>query len=437
MQGRSAFISCLILLVIALGASPVGATSRFALVIGNTSYQPGYELKNPIADARGIAGSLAAVGFEVITLEDTDLVSIQRAVDAFSATALKGDIAVIYYAGHGARIDNRDFLLPIDFSMANFDKVDSEAFDVDRLVQALASTRAGLKLLLFDACRNNPLESRGAMPLQAPEASPQYGSNTLTVFATAQGMTALDGVGNHSPFAEAMMDNLAKPDTELSDLVKTVTAYVRDKTAGRQTTYQQGSLDGAFFLGRYDGAAGTVTAFATLPAVSRASLVFADSDTQPLTAADLAGKDAALLRLARNEMFARHNRPFADPALTAHFSQFEWYRPDDGETALGGVETANVELIRQYELSAGLPARDFVLADSDRRLLTRVDVEPLSKEKLRIARNEIYARRGWDFKTPEMEAYFERFDWYAPSLGKVELSHIEQKNVDFIAKWEK
>jgi len=432
----SAIVIVALMLVACLGGQ-AAATGRFALVIGNTSYQPGYELKNPIADARGIAQSLAGVGFQVVTLEDSDLGSVQRAVDAFSAKALKGDIAVIYYAGHGARIDNRDFLLPIDFSMASFDKVDTEAFDVDRLVQALAATRSRLKLLLFDACRNNPLESRGAQPLRAPEASPQYGANTLTVFATAQGMTALDGLGNHSPFAEAMMLNLGKPEIELSELIKSVTAHVRDRTAGRQTTYQQGSLDESFFLARYDGPPGTVSAFATAPLAVVAGLVFANSGSEPLGDADLAGKDAATLRLARNEIFARHNRRFADPALAAHFAKFDWYQPDAGETALSAVERGNVELIRRYELSAGLPSDNFIFPDSDRRLLTPDDVASLSKSDLRIARNEIYARRGWDFKTPEMEAYFETFDWYEPKLGKVELSHIEQKNVDFIAKWEK
>ncbi len=36
-----------------------------------------------------------------------------------------------------------------------------------------------------------------------------------------------------------------------------------------------------------------------------------------------------------------------------------------------------------------------------------------------------------------METYFEQFDWYTPSLGKIELSHIEQQNVDFIVKYER
>ncbi len=413
------------------------AAGRNALVIGNSSYRPGYELRNPVADARGIADSLAAIGFDVIVLEDSDLLSIQHAVDSFVPKALRGEAAVIYYAGHGARIANRDFLLPVDFQMTNFDNVDSEAFDVDRLVQALSSTHAELKLLFFDACRNNPLEDRGAIAIQQPSPSRQYGVNTLTVYATAQGMKALDGAGDHSPFAEGMMANIGQPDTELGDLIREVTAYVRDKTAGRQTTYLQGSLEQDFFLGRHEGGRGTISSAQTLPPVVIAGLVFANSSTALLARSELDNKDAATLRLARNEIFARHGRKFAAADLRDHFQRFDWYDPEAGETPLNQIEVQNVELIREYELKAGLPAGDFVFPDSDRRLLVAADVELLPKDRLRIARNEIYARRGWPFQTPEMKAYFEKFEWYVRSPGKVELSHIEQQNVDFIRKFEK
>lgn len=434
---RIAWLSVIGVLLALAVAAQSQAAGRNALVIGNSSYRPGYELRNPIADARGMADSLAAVGFDVIVLEDTDLISIQHAVDAFVPKALSGEAAVIYYAGHGARIANRDFLLPVDFQMTNFDNIDSEAFDVERLLQALSSTHAGLKLLFFDACRNNPLEDRGAVPLQEPAPSRQYGANTMTVYATAQGMTALDGAGQHSPFAEAMMTNLASPNTELSDLIRLVTIHVRDKTAGRQTTYLQGSLDRDFFLGQYQGTRGVVSRFSAIPAVTTASLVFPNSDTEVLLRDQLAGKDAATLRLARNEIFARHGRKFATAALRDHFMQFDWYDPQDTETPLNQTELRNVELIREYELKAGLPAGDFVFPDSDRRLLVAADLEPLSKEQLRIARNEIYARRGWPFQTPEMKAHFEKFEWYVRNAGKVELSHIEQQNVDFIRRFEK
>jgi uncharacterized caspase-like protein len=420
-----------------LAASAAIAAGRHALVIGNSSYRPGYELRNPVADARAMADSLAALGFEVMLLEDTDLATVQRALDAFGPKAITSDAAIIYYAGHGAAIAGRNFMLPVDFSMASFDHVDKEALDTGRLVQALDGTHSKLKLLMFDACRNNPLEDRGAKPLQQADEPQPLAINTLTIYATAQGMAALDGLGGHSPFAEGMMTNIAQPDTELSDLIRQVTVFVRDKTQGRQSVWIDGTVDQRFYLGKYSGAAGSVAAFTPPEPAAGEGLAFPNSDTVLLTDADLAGKDAATLRLARNEILARRGQIFADKALAEHFAKFAWYSPVTDQPKLDAIEQQNLDLIRQYELKVAAPSQGFIFPDSDRRLLTREEVAPLGKPQLRIARNEIYARRGRKFVIPEVRDYFQQFDWYDPRFGEIELTYVEQKNVDLIRGFEK
>lgn len=74
-----------------------------------------------------------------------------------------------------------------------------------------------------------------------------------------------------------------------------------------------------------------------------------DSDKRLLTRADLTGLSLADLRIARNEIFARHGRRFSDPALQAWFDARDWYVPRDGEPALNAIETANVALIAAEE----------------------------------------------------------------------------------------
>ena len=427
----------LLLAVTAACVSGALAATRHALIIGNTSYRPGFELRNPIADARAMSQSLASLGFDVLLLEDADLASIQRALDAFVPKAVRSEAAVIYYAGHGATITGRSFLLPVDFAMAGFDNVDKEAFDIDRLVQALDSTHSDLKLLMFDACRNNPLEDRGATPLDESQSKPKMAANTLTIFATAQGMTALDGAGDHSPFAEGVITNIARPEIELAELVRQVTGFVRDKTQGRQSVWVNGTMDRAFYLGSYTGAPGAVAGLALPDPAMGLGLIFPDSDAVLLKASDLSDKDAATLRLARNEIFARHGKIFSDKALGGHFSKFEWYEPSVAEPALNEIERQNVDLIREYELRVAAPSDGFIFADSDRRLLTSEDVAPLDRQQLRVARNEIYARRGRKFVIQEVREYFEQFDWYDPRFGEVELTYIEQSNVDLIRGFEK
>lgn len=80
----------------------------------------------------------------------------------------------------------------------------------------------------------------------------------------------------------------------------------------------------------------------------------------------------------------------------------------------------------------------YILPDSNTRKLTRADLQGLSKEKLRLARNEIFARHGMIFGKPDLDAYFGEKSWYTPTYSyddfhdKVEMSAIEEANIALI-----
>ena len=80
----------------------------------------------------------------------------------------------------------------------------------------------------------------------------------------------------------------------------------------------------------------------------------------------------------------------------------------------------------------------YILPDSNSRKLTRADLQGMSKEKLRLARNEIFARHGMIFGVPDLDAYFGEKSWYKPTYtyddfyDKVEMSAIEEANVALI-----
>ena len=85
---------------------------------------------------------------------------------------------------------------------------------------------------------------------------------------------------------------------------------------------------------------------------------------------------------------------------------------------------------------------EFVIKDSDTRMITKDDIEDLSQEELRIARNEIYARHGRKFKDDSLQAYFESCSWYegtieADAFTENMLSDIERANANLIADREK
>lgn len=82
-------------------------------------------------------------------------------------------------------------------------------------------------------------------------------------------------------------------------------------------------------------------------------------------------------------------------------------------------------------------AGEYILPYSDTRLLVAEDVEKLSAEQLRIARNEIYARRGRKFTSEDLREYFSSKSWYHPTVEADRfsdnmLSPVEKKNIDFL-----
>jgi hypothetical protein len=86
---------------------------------------------------------------------------------------------------------------------------------------------------------------------------------------------------------------------------------------------------------------------------------------------------------------------------------------------------------------------DYIIADSDKRLITESDLEYLTAEQIRYARNEIYARHGRLFDDPQLQAYFNSKQWYNGTISPDDfddtdlLNDIEKQNRDFIVNYEK
>ena len=84
---------------------------------------------------------------------------------------------------------------------------------------------------------------------------------------------------------------------------------------------------------------------------------------------------------------------------------------------------------------------EYALPDSAKRKLKKSDLKGLSKEELRIARNEIYARHGRMFDDKKLQKYFDSQSWYdgtvpASEFSEDVLSSVEKKNVAFIRQFE-
>jgi uncharacterized caspase-like protein len=239
------------LLVAASGliAQPAWATTRVALVIGNSQYRNVPQLPNPDNDAAAFAQTMRQAGFDVVDARhDLTGADMRRALRDFGDRARHADMAVIYYAGHGIEVEGTNYLIPVDAVLQRDTDVYDEAVSLDRVLVAVESAKQ-LRLVILDACRDNPfnktmkkvsMRSIGRGLAKVEPTSP----NTLIAYAAKAGSTAADGDNKHSPFTSALVRHIATPGLD----VRKAFGFVRDDvlkvTNNRQEPYVYGSLGG-------------------------------------------------------------------------------------------------------------------------------------------------------------------------------------------------
>ena len=84
-----------------------------------------------------------------------------------------------------------------------------------------------------------------------------------------------------------------------------------------------------------------------------------DSSTRYLTNTDLTGLSEWQIRIARNEIYARHGRIFKSDDLADYFASQSWYTPSVSadqfdNSYLNAIEIENLKLITAYEKAHNL-----------------------------------------------------------------------------------
>ena len=157
----SSWVAALCCTLLALfAASAASAERRVALVIGNSQYKnSNLVLFNPKNDAEDVAASLRSLGFEVILRIDADRRDFDLAMTQFARAATYADTALFYYAGHALQHQGQNYLMPTDAELEDEVSLRYEMVSLDD-VRAGLERAGGVKIMILDACRNNPLLDR-------------------------------------------------------------------------------------------------------------------------------------------------------------------------------------------------------------------------------------------------------------------------------------
>jgi uncharacterized caspase-like protein len=256
---KAAFAAASLFTIIA--CNPAFAENRVALVIGNSAYRAVAPLPNAENDAKRMAELLGTAGFEVMAAPDLSQDDLRKTIGEFAGKlAEKGPdtVALVFYAGHGIQVDGENFLVPVDVDPKREADVPLQAVRLNDLLNTLNSVPNKMRILMLDACRNNPFPAisqttgKGLAMVDTKSGAP----GTFISYSTSPGSEAEDGTGANSPYTTALMKVAREPGLPIEEAFKRVRVSVNDATQGRQVPWESSSLTSDFRFFGADGQPG-------------------------------------------------------------------------------------------------------------------------------------------------------------------------------------
>jgi hypothetical protein len=375
-----------IVVLMTLAAGAANAENRLAFVVGNDAYRNVNPLQKAVNDARSVGRSLQQLGFKVTLAENLQWRDYVERFSVFENSVQPGDTAFLFYSGHGVEIDGANYLIPIDAPKVAPEQqslLKDVSISTDNLIQRLKARGTRTQIIVLDACRENPFRQANGRSVGGSRglAGARLPGGVFMIYSAGVGEVALDRLSDNdanpnSVFTRSFLPLLQNPDNSLIAVAKQTRAEVKSLASSigqTQSPAYYDEIDGELFLAKAAVSAPPPARIEPEPRIAMAP---------PASPRDIPAS------------------PAPPPAAAA-------------------------------------AARDFIFPDSDRIRLTREMLRELSPGQLRIARNEIYARRGRFFRDPALADYFRRFGWYRPYAWDVPLSAVEQANVALIASIER
>lgn len=225
-------------------------SKRLALVIGNDNYLSG-PLENAVSDSIGVKNALEDVGFQVIHSPNLDQESFLQAIWTFKRKLKSmgpSTTALFYYSGHALEVDGTNYLNPTDGVIESKFDLETQSINVSRVFSALEAASSGVKIMILDACRNNPFVSFNRSPSQGL-AQMNAPTGTIISYSTAPGKLALDGMVNgYSMYTGSLIQSIGLPGLTIEEAFKRTRQSVVKLSDSKQIPWESSSLLGDFYF---------------------------------------------------------------------------------------------------------------------------------------------------------------------------------------------
>lgn len=236
-------------------SSSVDYRRKCALIIGINDYIS-YPLKYCINDAEDINEVLERIDFETTLILNCNMQKFYAAIDQFVEMIDENDLVLVYFAGHGKQIDEKNYLIPSDYDYNHRgyerDYIADHAINIEYITTKIDRQKCPVTIYLFDCCRNqvrhrSQVMNDGLGAMAAP-------LQTLIVYSCAPGKSVLDETSNNrnGSFIENLLKYIEKADKDIEEIMKRVANDVNSQTRGVQLPYRTSSLTKNVYLVKSD-----------------------------------------------------------------------------------------------------------------------------------------------------------------------------------------
>jgi len=216
---------CLVLALLALAAAagPAHAqqAKRYAFLVGVQKYQD--PKLSPLSfcenDVQGLSKALSKAGYEVVLLSDIAAAqdparaptraNIEKYLKAVLEKSRRPDTVVLAFAGHGMQFSGKRecYFCPQDAKVTDPDP--SSLISLNLVYEQLERSFAGVKILLVDACRDDPKADRGSRGIDA-DSAPSPPRGVAALFSCSAGEKAFEVQQfQHGIFFHFLLDGLS------------------------------------------------------------------------------------------------------------------------------------------------------------------------------------------------------------------------------------
>lgn len=236
-------------LAVALSVSVAGfavpaQAKRVALVVGIERYDHATPLETPASDARAVAEVLGGLQFETLLGLNLDRRQFDAKLFELREALSPGDVALVFFSGHGIEVDGESYLLPRDtprLATGQDDVVLASAIALKQVLAALAEKKPAVHIVILDASRQNPFATRGRAPQALTDAQPR--AESFILYAVGAGgvahgrLPATAGApadeNPNSVFTRVLLPLLERKGLSLTDMAKQARDEMIALTRGR------------------------------------------------------------------------------------------------------------------------------------------------------------------------------------------------------------